>query len=159
MRLPQWYVDYKDQIIGSLPDLETIETYCTFHDLGKAFCLEIDENGKRHYPNHAEISYEKWLELSEEDIPNRKLIADLIRYDMLLHTEDADAILARKLPIKILSTLLLSALGSLHANAEAFGGIETDSFKIKFKRLEKRAKAICSEICTFINKPILKDIS
>lgn len=146
MRIPQWYYDYKDRILDSLPDLQTIETYTTFHDIGKSTCLEIDENGKRHYPNHAEISYEKWMELADDDIPNKKLIGDLIRYDMLFHTEDAEVILAKKLSPSILCTLLLSALGAIHANAEAFGGFESDSFKIKCKKLDKRAKKILAEI-------------
>ncbi len=50
---------------------------------------------------------------------------------MLFHTEDADTILSKKLSPSILSALLLSALGAIHANAEAFGGFESDSFKIK----------------------------
>ncbi len=158
MRIPQWFRDYKDRILDSLPDLQTIETYTTFHDIGKAFCLEIDENGKRHYPNHAEISYQKWIELADDDIPNKNLIGDLIRYDMLFHTEDAETILDKKLPLPILCTLLLSALAAIHANAEAFGGFESDSFKIKIKRIEKRGQKICSQLRTYINKPTSKDI-
>lgn len=146
MRLPKWYDDYKDKILNSLPSLEAIETYCIYHDIGKCFCLEIDENGKRHFPNHSEISYNKWLELSDTNIPDRYLIADLIRYDMLFHSEKAEDILAKNLPSEILCTLMLAALAAIHANADSFGGRESDSFKIKLKALDKRAKAILTEI-------------
>lgn len=145
MRIPQWFLQYKDRIIKSLPKLNIIETYCVAHDLGKAFCLTIDENGKRHYPDHAEISYNKWLELSD-DIEGKQLIATLIRNDMLFHAEDAETIHSKKLSSDVLCTLLLSALAALHANAKSFGSIESDSFKIKFKKLEKRAKVLLHDI-------------
>lgn len=145
MRIPDWYINYKSNILKTLPSLSSIEEYCITHDLGKAFCLEIDENGKRHFPNHEIISEEKWLELSE-DIPDKALIAKLIRYDMLFHKEKPEDILALKLPPQIICTLLLSALAAIHANADSFGGRDSDSFKIKLKNLDKRAKKILPRI-------------
>lgn len=145
MRIPDWYINYKSNILKTLPSLSSIEEYCITHDLGKAFCLEIDENGKRHFPNHEIISEEKWLELSE-DIPDKALIAKLIRYDMLFHKEKPEDILALKLSPQIICTLLLSALAAIHANADSFGGRDSDSFKIKLKNLDKRAKKILPRI-------------
>ena len=40
-------------------------------------------------------------------------------------------------------SLLLVALSEIHANAEMFGGIESTSFKIKWKQIDKRGNAIC----------------
>ena len=40
-------------------------------------------------------------------------------------------------------TLLLVGLAEVHSNAQMFGGIESDSFKIKYKQIAKRGKAIC----------------
>lgn len=145
MRVPQWYHDYKERILKTLPNKDAIKNYCTFHDLGKVFCLEIDENGKRHFPNHEIISEQKWMELSE-DIPDKALIAKLIRYDMLFHKETVEDILALKLPPQIICTLILSALAAIHANADSFGGRDSDSYKIKLKNLDKRAKKILPRI-------------
>lgn len=39
-------------------------------------------------------------------------------------------------------SLLLTGLAEIHANAEMFGGIESTSFKIKFKQINKRGKQI-----------------
>ena len=144
MRIPQWYHDYKDQILATIPDLETIETYCIYHDIGKCFCLEIGADGKRHFPDHAEKSYEKWVELSDKDTSKRDLIAKLIRNDMLFHSEDAETIFSKKLSPEITSTLVLSALAAIHANADSFGR-DSDSFKIKLKQLDKRAKKVLEE--------------
>jgi len=43
------------------------------------------------------------------------------------------------------ATLLLTGLAEIHSNAEMFGGIESTSFKIKWKQINKRGKKI-SEI-------------
>lgn len=58
-RLPEWI---NDPIIEEhlLPD-DIMETYQIYHDCGKPFCIEWDEEGKRHFPDHARISEETWL--------------------------------------------------------------------------------------------------
>ena len=40
------------------------------------------------------------------------------------------------------ATLLLTGLAEVHANAAMFGGIESTSFKMKFKHLKRRGNAI-----------------
>lgn len=43
------------------------------------------------------------------------------------------------------ATLLLTSLAEIHANASMFGGIESTSFKIKYKHIAKRGKQIINE--------------
>jgi hypothetical protein len=137
-RIPLWLHLYKEQIFQHLHDVETIKTYNIYHDIGKPFCLQIDENGKQHFPNHAKVSYETWMNISDN-----KIIGNLILHDMDAHTMKFEEFMAQGLSIPDICTLLITALAELHSNADLFGGIETDSFKIKFKRLEKLGRKIC----------------
>ena len=41
---------------------------------------------------------------------------------------------------------MITALAELHSNAAMFGGIESTSFKIKFKKLEKLGGKICNSL-------------
>lgn len=138
-KLCSWFEKYKNKIISNLHPLKQIKHYCLHHDVGKPFCLTIDENGKRHFPNHAEKSKEIFLEYISKD----QTIASLIGLDMIMHTESYEQIMERNLDIKDICTLLITALAELHSNAKLFGGIESDSFKIKWKRLEKLGKKLC----------------
>lgn len=118
-------------------------TYHIFHDCGKPACLEIDADGRRHFPDHAKRSTEIYQQLFPED----QQTADLIAKDMLCHTlrgTDADAFASDPQA----QTLIITAWSELHANAEAlFGGFETDSFKIKRKSLLKITAKIHKVLC------------
>lgn len=48
--------------------------------------------------------------------------------------------------IKDAPTLLLSGVAEVNSNARMFGGVASDSFKIKFKRLEKYGLKICKNL-------------
>lgn len=112
--------------------------YHIFHDCGKPRCLTIDEEGKRHFPNHARISAERY----REAMPDDERTAELIEMDMLCHTLKGDELsaLARH---QLAPTLLLTAWAELHSNAEVlFGGFESTSFKIKRKQLLKATARI-----------------
>lgn len=139
LKIPSWLNDNYEKIISNLHDLDIIERYNVYHDCGKPYCLEYDSLGKRHYPNHANISFEVWKNL----FPNDVIVSNLIKEDMSLHTLTSDEILLKNWNIKDSMTLLLTSLAELHANAEMFGGIESDSFKIKYKKIDKRGKMIC----------------
>ena len=145
MRLPQWWLAYKDQILSTLHPRSIIQQYTTFHDCGKPFCLEIDSEGKKHFPNHAEISKGTYEEHFGRE-GDHAIIADLISLDMICHTETADQIIGRNLSDKTVCTLLLAALAEIHANAQMFGGIESTSFKIKWKKLQKLGNRLCKYI-------------
>jgi len=139
-KLPDWIYTNKDLILSSLPDDETLELYTVFHDAGKPFCLTIDEDGKRHFPNHSEVSYNIF-----KQVFNNEVAADLIRRDMDIHLLKADGVeLFSKNPYAL--TLLLTGLAEIHSNANIFGGIESTSFKIKWKCINQRGKQIINLI-------------
>jgi hypothetical protein len=76
-----------------------------------------------------------------ENFPSSLAIGRLIEMDMDLHKLKADGV-AEFSQRPEAATLLLVALAEIHANAELFGGIESTSFKIKWKQIDKRGKAI-----------------
>lgn len=44
------------------------------------------------------------------------------------------------------AALLLTGLAEVHANAAMFGGIESTSFKIKWKQIDKRGRQIINTL-------------
>lgn len=141
--LPDWFNQYKELLFKSLLDDFTIEKYTTLHDAGKPYCLTSDENGKKHFINHAQVSEKTYLTKCGKD----EQVAKLIAMDMdvhLLKTENIPEFANRKEA----STLLLVGLAEIHANAEACGGFNTNSFKIKLKHLNKKGKKICEALET-----------
>ena len=139
-RLPDWMHEYREQILASLLPEDIISAYAVFHDCGKPYCLEIDEQGKRHFPNHPEVSYNVWQAVS-----HNKSIAKLILMDMKIHTMkavDIDEFIQHPECI----TLLMAGLAEVHSNAKMFGGIDSESFKIKWSQINKRGKAICLKL-------------
>lgn len=139
-RLPDWIYEYREQLLSKLLPEETIAGYAVFHDCGKPYCLTIDEQGKRHFPNHAEVSYNVWTALS-----TNKTIASLILWDMKIHTMKASEVDEFCEHVGA-ATLLLAGLAEVHSNAKMFGGIESESFKIKWSQINKRGKAICRKL-------------
>lgn len=139
-RLPDWMHTHRQNLLNSLLSKEIIEEYAIFHDCGKPYCLSIDEQGKRHFPNHAEVSYQTWM-----DITANEQVAKLMRMDMVVHTMKANDI-DEFIKHPEASTLLLAALAEVHSNAKMFGGLDSESFKIKWNQINKRGKAICQKL-------------
>jgi len=139
-RIPDWVNQYKNKLLVNLYDRDIITKYTIYHDCGKPFCREVDENGKQHFPNHAEISKKIFLEADGCEIA-----AKLIGWDMVIHTSTSDEIsnYCKVWSVKDACTLLLTSLAELHSNAKLFGGIESVSFKSKWKNLDRRGKQIC----------------
>lgn len=139
-RLPTWMHEYRQQLLSSLLPDDIIEEYTIFHDCGKPYCLTIDNLGKRHFPDHPEVSYRTW-----QTVSSNQTIANLIRMDMKIHTIKAaeiDEFIQHPEAI----TLLLAGLAEVHSNAKMFGGIESESFKIKWNQINKRGKVICCKL-------------
>lgn len=119
--------------------------YLIYHDCGKPFCLYIDEQGRRHFPKHAQESKEIFFKISDLDLSTVKKaqIADLISWDMIFHTATAKKItdyLKNTWSKKDALTLLLASFSEIHSNASMFGGVNSVSFKTKYRRLKRRMK-------------------
>jgi hypothetical protein len=143
-RLPGWLTDAQPLLKDKLLDFDILRLYQIYHDCGKPLCRTVDENGKQHFPNHAQISKERWLECSDGSA-EALAIAELIGMDMdihLLKSEGLDEFANRKEAL----TLLLTGLCEIHSNARMFGGIESTGFKIKWKHLDKMGKRIIERI-------------
>lgn len=138
--LPKWLKEYRSILLPILKSRqEEIETYLLYHDCGKPYCLEIDEQGRRHFPNHASVSQETFLKYC-----SNQFIAELIGKDMLCHlTKPKDY--QELIQEEHIEILLCAALAEIHSNAQMFGGFDSDSFKIKFKNLNKLGQRILDE--------------
>lgn len=138
--LPAWLYDpaFKDALLP----LETMRLYHQYHDCGKPHCRMVDDEGKQHFPNHAEVSYETWMRYAET--PEDGQIGELIRMDMMAHTVKGDAI-DTFIQHPEASSLILTALAEIHSNASHLGALESDSFKIKFKQLDKVGKRLIAK--------------
>ena len=147
-KIPAWLDDYKEQILKTVPDRFIMDRYLTVHDCGKPGMREVDEDGRQHFPNHAEASEREYRRLSEGDSEHKEsqnIIAYLIAHDMDIHMLKADGIPEfAKRPTAFAH--LLAGLAEITSNAAMFGGIESISFKIKYKQLDQRGKALCKLI-------------
>jgi hypothetical protein len=139
-RLPEWLSEYRQQIFSALLPQDIIEEYTIYHDCGKPYCRTVDENGKTHYPNHAEVSYQTWLNAG-----GKISVARLMKMDMIIHTMKADDI-DEFITHPEACTLLIVGLAEVHSNAKMFGGIDSTSFKIKWNQINKRGKMMCQKL-------------
>lgn len=131
---------YKNKAAAKIVHEDDLLQYALFHDCGKPLCRTVDEQGRQHFPNHADVSYQTWIAAGgSEDI------GQLIKMDMDIHCLKADGIEEfSKRPQALY--LLLSGLAEIHSNAQMFGGIDSVSFKIKWKQIDKRGSQICKKI-------------
>lgn len=107
---------------------------------GKPFCRTVDAEERQHFPNHAEVSSNIWLGIGGDAV-----VGELIVRDMDVHLlKDERVQTFVQLPHA--RALLLTALSEIHANASMFGGLESTSFKIKWKHVDKRGRAILRAI-------------
>lgn len=140
-RVPDWWKQYKICILANLHPDEVWLRYTVFHDCGKPFCRIVDEDGKVHFPDHANVSADVYLQHTRDEV-----VANLIRWDMVLHTATADDVqwyLEHEWTLQDAMTLLVAALAEIHSNAKMFGGISSNNFKAKWKKVSKRGKQIC----------------
>ena len=129
--LQELYVLLKDKVYGN----EILYRYQEFHDCGKPYCLFIDDQGKKHFPEHEKVSAEIWRKV----FPEEKEIAELIEHDMDFHTlkgEDIDKLWKQNYA----PSLYFTAWAEIIANSKMFGGFESTSFKIKKKKLIQAGK-------------------
>ncbi len=129
--LPEDFINFYKNTALELESLETMQTYALYHDCGKSECLVIDENGRRHFPNHSQVSYDEWMKITQDE-----RIGWYILHDMDLHIFKGECLDDTLVDPRAIN-LLLMAYSEIHANASMFGGIESTSFKIKKKKLDK----------------------
>lgn len=133
-------------LLSSIEDMKSFNTYLIYHDCGKPDCLQVDEDGKQHFPDHARISAMKFRE-NAAHLPEQqsKYISELIEKDMCFHALKGDELKDFIASDPHAMPLLLAAWASLLSNSEMFGGTESDSFKIKAKKLRKAGKWLFKE--------------
>ena len=132
--LPDWWrvPEWASQISHMAYDDEIMAKYAEFHDCGKPYCRTIDDQGRQHFPDHANMSECVWRAAGGTDIAARLMGMDMDAH--LLSNETIPEFAARpEAP-----SLLLMAIAEVHSNAMMFGGTDSDSFKIKAKKLSKR---------------------
>jgi len=160
-KLPSWFLDYEDDLAMERHCSNIAMWYAEYHDCGKPF-LKTTDDGGNHFSGHAKKSYDVWTELiikrpvdllsdsvyAMRDKTKGEVVGLLILHDMDIHTMKAKDIdpLLEKLGSRTVTTLLLMALCEIHSNANMFGGIDSPSFKMKWKQIDRRGKAICKKI-------------
>ncbi len=135
-KVPSFLYMQREYILDNLVPDSTLYLYTVFHDCGKPRCRQVDDQGKVHYPDHANVS----ADLIKEYFP-LPILEKLVRMDMVLHTMKAEDIPEFAKHREAVS-LLIVALAEVHSNAELFGGMDSISFKIKLKHIEQRGKAL-----------------
>jgi len=134
-RMPEWSSEpVLWERIGELVTDVELSNYQIYHDCGKPFCLTVDNEGRRHFPGHAEKSAETWLENGGSEIESKLMLHDMDIH--LMKSKDFEAFKN----LDVAAVLLLTGLAEIHSNAEMFGGIQSTSFKIKWKSLNKFGK-------------------
>lgn len=136
--IPEWMYEYRDVLLENQLPIDIVKEYLIMHDCGKPFCLEIDEEGRKHFPNHSQVSYETYKKVSDNE-----QVANLILHDMDIHklkSEDIEEFAQRPEA----ATHLLAGLAEINSNATMFGGFDSTSYKIKYKQINKKGKKLCS---------------
>lgn len=143
-KIPSWIFTYRSNFLSSIAKEQILYTYTLYHDCGKPYCRIVDKEGKQHFPNHANVSYDKWMEIKERSEYHQE-IGNLIKHDMDIHTMSAEDV-ETFCNHENAASLLLAGLAEIHSNSAMFGGKDSVSFKIKWKQIDKRGKAICEKI-------------
>lgn len=141
-RLPSWIDHEAVRHHFQTADDNIIALYQIYHDCGKPMVRAVDTEGRQHFPDHAAASKARWLECSDGSEAALE-IAELIGMDMDIHLLKADGVDEFASRPQAM-TLLLTGLCELHSNAQMFGGIDSSSFKQKWKNIERFGKKICA---------------
>jgi hypothetical protein len=148
-RMPEWAAAMKPH---QLP-LNIMQHYLIYHDCGKPFCRTVDEDGKQHFTNHAQISYETWMKHAAIQLdghdhwsPEDEQIGDLIRADMDIHTIKGATAIDEFIKRPEAPSLILAGLAEIHSNASWLHQLDSDTFKIKWKQIDKIGKKLVASL-------------
>lgn len=133
-RIPAWAGE--KALWNKLLAEDVLREYQIYHDCSKPFCKVIDEDGRQHFPDHASISERIWMEAG-----GNPASAKLMGMDMDIHLLSGEGI-QQFASCPEAASLLLTGLSEIHSNANMFGGIESTSFKMKWKYIDRRGKQI-----------------
>lgn len=141
-KVPKWVLEYKDYLLNKIEKFDTysINEYQIMHDCGKPYCLTTDEDGRKHFPNHAKVSHDIYLNTVGDEF-----VANLLLHDMDMHTMKANDI-DDFIKLDGFLILMLTSLAEIYANSTMFGGTDSTNFKIKFKQIDKRGNAILKRV-------------
>ena len=134
-QFPQHLKDIWPKVKKRLYHSDLLKQYHTYHDCGKPFCAETDMSGRRHFKNHALVSYDIYTQIFSDDI-----VAKLIRYDMMLHagTDEEIAVFVKENGKRFLFSLWMTSLAEIYSNADMFEAQHRmPGFKPKYDRLVK----------------------
>ena len=138
-KIPEWLVSYKEvirlELIHHTPR-SVVDRYAYYHDCGKPLVAEF-RGGKMHFTGHewySEYVYKGFLR-------NDRAVIRLIKNDMLIHRSRACDVEKIK-ALRERMALLIVSLSEVHANAELFGGVDSESFRIKWKKVNTRGRAL-----------------
>jgi hypothetical protein len=134
--LPEGFIEFMMKNKHKFLSEEKAKLYAIYHDCSKPFCRTIDEDGKQHFYNHAQLSYDIWVKHT-----NNEEVGWFILHDMDLHSGSNECISVLLSDDRIF-TLLLMAYAEIHSNSGMFGSLDSTSFKIKRKRLDKIFKKL-----------------
>jgi hypothetical protein len=138
-RMPEWIEALRSL---QLP-LGIMQHYLTYHDCGKPSCRTEDADGKQHFPDHARASYEAWNQYAET--PEDAKISALILMDMDAHTIKGDAI-DEFIKRPEAASLVFAALAEIHSNASWLHQLDSDTFKIKWKKIDKIGRRLVANL-------------
>jgi len=132
-RLPEWIAKIN---LRDLRPFDIMQIYQYYHDCGKPLCRTVDDKGRQHFPDHAQISSKIWLDNSDGSRVSLET-AELIAMDMDVHTIRGSEI-ESFISSKYAKSLILTGLCEIHSNAIASGGgLDSTSFKIKWKQIDR----------------------
>ena len=107
-----------------------------------------EENNESLPTNYMQRFKPQYLKVSNQIFKNHfdnDISADLILHDMDIHTLKSDGV-EEFSKNRYALTLLLTGLSELHSNSNMFNGVNSVSFKIKYKSLSKRGNQIINQI-------------
>lgn len=160
-RIPAWLHEHAKAVRDLIDNIgSTIpHYYMLYHDCGKPYCRTVDSEGRQHFKGHAAVSECVMRRVAETHDFGGRMSRDYFDHcDMLevaaLIGQDMDAHLLKQDGVAEFASryyaplLLLVALSEIHANAGMFGpeGLNSVSFKIKFKQLDKMGKRVLDAI-------------
>lgn len=114
--------------------------YQIYHDCGKPYCRTIDEDGKQHFPNHAQISSDIYAKYFDNSLV-KQLILDDMNFHILKSAEIQKWFESVKDPYYLCS-LYMTAWAEVISNSVMFGGKDSISYKIKRKGLISAGKKL-----------------